>query len=394
MNLLAELTHSEQFLLRCLTQISDADGPRFEHPFRAEEYEYCKARKILSYYSAYNARNVLPLPEPVAAEIAAIGEEFTRTNALRIQEAHRLQQILAEHGIESLLIKGLATCHYVYGGDLTARSYGDFDLFVHPDNAPDAYRILQKEAGYEVRDAQARQTLYARSVQHYAPLHAGPFSIDLHFRLNQDAEPTCIHFQDVYADAQRVQLHGAELVVPSAPWNFVILAHHMWRHQALEFAFNPRQFAEVYRLVCSPLLWVHRDALRKICEATRLDISLYYCICQCNRVCQRLYGVPATDAATADLFKSPRSEAVDLLRYRKLLTFESFGSWPAIVPYEKRLLRVNHDTDPDVHAFIANMFLKYHIETAWRKECAQLGIEFSEDMIPGKNYDFLNPDPS
>ena len=141
-------------------------------------------------------------------------------------------------------------------------------------------------------------------------------------------------------------------------------------------------------------MWVHRDALRKICEVTRLDISLYYCICQCNRVCQRLYDVPATDAATADLFKSPRSEAVELLRYRKLLTFESFGSWPAIVPYEKRLLRVNHDTDPDVHAFIANMFLKYHVETAWRKECAQLGIEFSEDMIPGKNYDFLNPDPS
>ena len=53
----------------------------------------------------------------------------------------------------------------------------------------------------------------------------------------------------------------------------------MWRHQALEFAFNPRQFAEVYRLVCSSLLWIHRDALRKICETTQLDIALYYCIC-------------------------------------------------------------------------------------------------------------------
>src|SRR5688572_24714017 len=110
----------------------------------------------------------------------ALRQAAIRTLAVDDQTAHVVAAFEAR-GIESLLLKGPAIAHRLYGpGD--PRFYGDTDLLVAPRSLAAAERAL-RELGYERLYAERTIALVA---QHASPWRrpGSTLTVDLHHTLS------------------------------------------------------------------------------------------------------------------------------------------------------------------------------------------------------------------
>src|SRR5215469_10146625 len=86
------------------------------------------------------------VPEVVVAQLQSEAARNTRRVLIQINEAARLTRLLADAGIESLIIKGPVLSLLAFG-DLSLRQSRDIDLLLDPARVVEADRLVT-QAGY------------------------------------------------------------------------------------------------------------------------------------------------------------------------------------------------------------------------------------------------------
>lgn len=140
---------------------------------------------------------------------------------------------LNQAGIPVMAIKGASLSQVLYG-DITARVFGDLDLFVSPRMVRDAVSILQ-QAGYKRAYPGALQRGQEIAFWHYLKaqnLSDGQHSLDLHWRLlSAWVGSDLLPFEAVWSRSRWVEKRSL------TPWrtlgdadNLVLLALHGFQH--------------------------------------------------------------------------------------------------------------------------------------------------------------------
>jgi hypothetical protein len=96
----------------------------------------------------HRARDILPpgCPAEVVAHLEKLRRATLQRALARAYEQQQLMRLLADAGVDSLVVKGLVLAQSLYG-DLSARHVGDIDLFIRVDDAGRADAAL-RAAGF------------------------------------------------------------------------------------------------------------------------------------------------------------------------------------------------------------------------------------------------------
>ena len=98
-------------------------------------------------HSGLASASVSP-PADFRAELGVLARDIARTSLASAAEAGRLQALLHDRGIESMVLKGAAVEILAYGA-LGAKHAWDIDLLVSPDEVETACEVLDS-AGYQL----------------------------------------------------------------------------------------------------------------------------------------------------------------------------------------------------------------------------------------------------
>lgn len=269
----------------------------------------------------------LELPEVLLEPIAQLRSASRRALMVQVLETGRLQRVLSDAGIASMVIKGPALAVQT-AGDPAARGAGDIDLLVDPHQVEAAHRLLLASGwslrpGYDVRPG----TWAWRHVMgaFNALTYDGPGSaVDLHWRLDPtlDALPT---FAQAWDRRVRVDLGG---VTVDTLGHADLLAHTSL-HAAKDSWRWMRSLVDVHRIAANPLTWersLAQDPLRRLeistLAVTRFVVGLPGAVPA--EVLARLDQVPASvlnraitaqERPTSAENPFPGSESARLLRY-------------------------------------------------------------------------------
>jgi hypothetical protein len=151
-----------------------------------------------------------------------------------LQRQRMLVQILdlmAHHRIEVMLLKGsaLATSVYEEFGD---RPMGDLDVMVRPDQAIDAWSLLQQH-GWSWPAASWPAKQYA-ALQHLPPLVSagGDTTLEIHTALLPNGHPFDWPIESVWDEARRMAFAGRTTLVPQ-PLHLLlhVCVHFGWSHE-------------------------------------------------------------------------------------------------------------------------------------------------------------------
>jgi len=192
---------------------------------------------------------------------ASLEAAFTAVtgNLERIRELHRVVGVLAAAGVPATAMKGPALAVQAWG-DVSARSYGDVDLLVPPDQAPATVRALL-DAGYT--DRRARYGLEPSPAHWHdwgftAP--DGRTLVEIHWSLTSPARYPAVDTAEVWAAGGReeVRLPGGTVQALAPELQLPYLAIHATAHHWgwLEF---PLTLAGLVHRTRGTLDW---DALR------------------------------------------------------------------------------------------------------------------------------------
>ncbi|MCK5684936.1 nucleotidyltransferase family protein, partial [bacterium] len=98
------------------------------------------------------------LPEPVSREWESVSMVFWK-RYLRAQKGSiRLQQLFESNNINSVLLRGMALCQYLYP-DPFIRPMGDVDVLIDQEQIKQVLRLLESE-GYRIKKKLRSQVVY------------------------------------------------------------------------------------------------------------------------------------------------------------------------------------------------------------------------------------------
>ena len=176
----------------------------------------------------------LGLPTPDAG-----AHELRQRAAASVMQMLHLEQVLlktldvlAERGIEVMLLKGAALGYTAYPS-FVDRSMGDLDLLVPPQRAEQAWSLLQTQGWTwpSARWASQRYTAH----QHLPPLiqePGGGSRLEIHGDLLPGGHPFRFSAATMWAQAKQVCLNGRVLTVPHPRhqlWH--VCVHFAWSHE-------------------------------------------------------------------------------------------------------------------------------------------------------------------
>lgn len=216
----------------------------------------------------------LGVPPRVAEAVEHFRVGGRRAQTVQVLEIGRVHGILAERGIDVLVIKGPALA-VLSAGDASARGPGDIDLLVAPHDVLRAHDVLV-DHGWSLRAGTAVEPgtwawRHAVRSDNAFTFDGRGSSIDLHWRLDPtlDALPG---FTEVWGRREPVDL-GHGVVVPTLGRHDVL--GHACLHSAKDSWRWLRALVDVHRLAGRPESW-DRDwreqPLRRL-EASTLAVT-------------------------------------------------------------------------------------------------------------------------
>jgi len=197
-------------------------------------------------------------PTTVPFEAVARIQRFAMVSEFQLMSLHdRLAKILdlfAEHGIDSLLLKGAGLAYSVYGRP-TERPMGDLDLLVRPEVAQQAWD-LALTCGWARRKDVSKERSY-EDHQHLPPLEDADglqVGLELHTALFTHQAPFQLPAAVIWDRARRVQVGSRSALAPSAEDQLLHASlHFAWSH---EMTFGTwRTLRDVERLVAAGIDW-------------------------------------------------------------------------------------------------------------------------------------------
>lgn len=99
---------------------------------------------------ARELRGIRGVPTHFQVQLQGAALRIISTHLALVDDMHESLRILAQHQIDSVVLKGPSLVERAYG-DPSLRPYGDIDLYVHPGNFRRALEALEA-AGFELRD--------------------------------------------------------------------------------------------------------------------------------------------------------------------------------------------------------------------------------------------------
>ena len=238
------------------------------------------------------------LPAGIAEALAARARDIARRGLAQGAESLRLQGLLADSDIASLVLKGAAVEILAYG-ELGRKDAWDIDLLVSPDRVASATEVLHA-AGYEIvqpRNLSPDQfALYvglARECEFHDPRSG--LTVELHWGLADG--PVLLPQVSVDSPSQTVSLgHDRGLLTLARPELFAYLcvhgAMHGWSRlkwladlAALLGKEDPQSIVQLYR--------------------RSLGLGVGLCSAQALLLCRRLFGTPVPAELAAELTRIP-----------------------------------------------------------------------------------------
>lgn len=185
-------------------------------------------------------------------------QRFAMISEFQLMSLHqRLEVILglfAEHGIDSLLLKGAGLAYSAYGRP-TERPMGDIDLLVREECAQQAWELALTSGWVRRRDVSQERSY--EDHQHLPPLEDADglqVGLELHTALFTHQAPFQLPAQQIWDRARRQQVGARSALVPSAEDQLLHAALHFgWSH---EMTFGTwRTLRDVERLAASGVDW-------------------------------------------------------------------------------------------------------------------------------------------
>lgn len=136
-------------------------------------------------------------------------------------------EMLREHGIEPVLLKGFALAQYYPNPSL--RQFGDIDLFVGLEKFHEACAVLRSMPG------SYNWGTILDSGRHFN-IEYGDYSIEIHRVSSEviEAEENAVYMelerQGLVVNSQEVELEGTTLRVPSKDFTAFFTFYHAWHH--------------------------------------------------------------------------------------------------------------------------------------------------------------------
>jgi len=158
--------------------------------------------------------------------------------------------LMARHGIEVMLLKGSALASSVYA-KFADRPMGDLDVLVRPDQAIDAWSLLQQhDWSWPATTWPAEQ--YAAH-QHLPPLvnpSGGDTTLEIHTALLPTGHPFDWPVKSVWDEARRIVFAGRTTLVPQSLHQLLhVCVHFGWSHEMRSGGW--RMLRDVTALSCS-----------------------------------------------------------------------------------------------------------------------------------------------
>ena len=148
----------------------------------------------------------------------------------RLRGLQRAAGVLADAGVDRLVLKGVPLSQRLYGHPLL-RSSADVDLLVAPADARPAEKALLR-AGWRLHSAEVAGgpgAAFRRYLKHRALV--GPDGlVELHHRLVSNPSFLDVRFEDLWADRETVRLGSAAFAVLGADDDFLYNTCHALRH--------------------------------------------------------------------------------------------------------------------------------------------------------------------
>jgi len=145
------------------------------------------------------------------------------------QLLHQAIDILAEHEIEVMLLKGAGLAYTAYSS-FADRPMGDVDVLVRPEHAERAWSLVQRhEWAPAPMDS---ESAFYRGHHHLPPLFrdSGRFRLEIHSKLLPEGHPFRFSTDVLWPRSQRVTVNGRVVTVPNP-------MHQLW-HTCVHFAWS------------------------------------------------------------------------------------------------------------------------------------------------------------
>lgn len=189
-------------------------------------------------------------PEAVVAQLQAEAAHNTRRVLIQINEAARLTRLLADAGIESLIVKGPVLSLLAFG-DLSLRQSHDIDLMLDPARVVEADRLII-QAGYrrvmpKVELSQPLFDMYRRwrgQLAYY--LDSFDVILEIHWRLTSNSLLFPLDAAALRSDAQQVRIASTTFTT----FSYEALFLYLCVHGSVHSWFRLKWVADIAALLC------------------------------------------------------------------------------------------------------------------------------------------------
>lgn len=236
-----------EFLLTCVrTQLTESafefddgsvaqlDWDRFLHLSQ-------RHRVAPHVHAALSASPGLRIPDTVTEQLSKLQADVVEKNLQLTAELLKLLREFDSRDLPVIPFKGPVLAFDLYGG-LHRRQFVDLDILVKPDSLLDALRALKK-LGYRNTDSALdnlsgrRLVKFLRRFKSHTLIHSSrKFTVDLHWRLSEDAALYSVPFDELLSAGSSCEISGEVVRTMSPRRSLEYLAFHACKHGCMRLS--------------------------------------------------------------------------------------------------------------------------------------------------------------
>ncbi len=247
--------------------------------------------------------NIVPEQETTFLEGAYL-KSLSR-NTILLEKFLELQSILEDAGISPVLIKGMAM-ELTAWGNMGLRQMNDIDLYVEPDKALDAWKLL-KTMGYVSLPMKSR--LHHRFLmligKHLPELHKDGISFEIHHNLFRRLETGDRRPESI--NSFKLDVEDYHCNIPEINTHFLFLIEHLAYHEKQGEA-QIRQYMDLCQLITQRTHDVKKSGILELAEEYSLTDSLLSKFYQLHI----FWGMSLPEEVQQQISNKQKQEALDV----------------------------------------------------------------------------------
>ena len=179
---------------------------------------------LLLYHRLKEAGLLMVMPESCREYLREHFLAVTARNMKILHHAGKILQVLRNHGVEVIVLKGLYLVENIYPS-IGLRVFGDVDLLLRRADVDGGLELL-RSLGYQLSTWYDPQDPN-RDIKHLPPLikEDAPM-VELHWNILEEDAPFDIRIDDLWSRAQPVKVAGVDILAPGIEDLILHLAIH------------------------------------------------------------------------------------------------------------------------------------------------------------------------